>query len=111
MDKKSQDKPTEGSPPTSASDVLRPLSQHAAFPNSGSVATKAREQRHSPGPSAHSSNTTGTGPRANSPSVSHPVSHDTATTSVQKRSESVQQMHEVDADGVRTWRRLIVEYR
>lgn len=33
-----------------------------------------------------------------------------ASGSVQRRSESVQQMHEVDTDGVRTWRRLIVEY-
>ena len=30
--------------------------------------------------------------------------------SVQKRSEMVQQMREVDAEGVRTWRRVVIEY-
>ena len=29
---------------------------------------------------------------------------------VQRRNESAQQMHEADTSGVRTWRRLIVEY-
>lgn len=87
-------------PPASATEVLEPLSRDGSIPNSGTVAAKAREQVHS----AKSS-----GP-SKADSKSRLEGGIEGNGSVQKRSESVQQMREVDADGVRTWKRLIVEY-
>ncbi|KAJ5682479.1 hypothetical protein N7462_005644 [Penicillium macrosclerotiorum] len=87
-------------PPASACDVLKPLSANGTFPSSGAVAARAREQMQA---AASSPSSTG------SPRSSDAGSE--ATGPVQKRSQSVQQMREVDANGVRTWRRLVVEYR
>ncbi|KAJ5161618.1 hypothetical protein N7492_007010 [Penicillium capsulatum] len=97
-------KSTNESPPgATACDVLKPLSSNGTFPSSGAVAARAREQMASV---ANSSNSTSQTTQAGSPS---PASSN-ATAAVQKRSETVQQLREEDADGVRTWQRLIVEY-
>lgn len=93
----------ETPPPATACDVLNPLSSNGAFPSSGAVAARAREQMAAAGNSSNSSSPT---TQVSSPSQ---AGSDTAQ-AVQKRSETVQELREEDADGVRTWRRLIVEY-
>lgn len=91
-------------PSVSACDVLKPLSQNGNFPSSGAVAARAREQMENSGNNSPSTAATvATQPRSGSEG-------DAATGSVQRRNESVQQMREVDVNGVRTWRRLVVEY-
>lgn len=87
-------------PPASATEALEPLSRGGSVPNSGAVAAKAREQMHS----AKSLETSKSDPKARLEDGTE------GNGSVQKRSESVQQMREVDGDGVRVWKRLIVEY-
>lgn len=87
-------------PPASATEVLEPLSRDGSVPTSGAVAARAREQRHSAGPLRASNSD----PKTRSGGVIE------GNCSVQKCSESVQQMREVDGEGVRTWKRLIVEY-
>lgn len=87
-------------PPACATEALEPLSRDGSVPSSGTVAAKAREQIHS----AEASRTSNPDPNSRSRGVIE------GNGSVQKRSESVQQMREVDADGVRMWKRLIVEY-
>ncbi|KAJ5082459.1 hypothetical protein N7532_011502 [Penicillium argentinense] len=101
---KSKSADNSTSPPaTSACDVLKPLSQNGNFPSSGAVAARAREQMQNGGKSSPSgSPAAATQPRSETAGDS--------TGPVQKRSESVQQMREVDVNGVRTWRRLVVEY-
>ncbi|KAJ5247540.1 hypothetical protein N7468_002523 [Penicillium chermesinum] len=97
--------PTVIPAPVSACDVLTPLSQDTGLPTSGAVAARVRQQMRenasSPSP-------------ASSPSSSH---SDSATRSggelspVQKRSETLLPMGKREGDAVRTWRRMIVEYR
>lgn len=86
--------------------MLKPLSRNGTFPSSGAVAARAREQIQNPGKVSGSAGLSGT---ARAGAVSG--SNGEASGSVQKRSESVLQMHEVEGDGVRTWRRVVVEYR
>ena len=64
----------------------------------------AREQMQKAGPGSGSPG----GSEAEIPTRSEAGNE--ASGSVQSRSESVQQIHEVDTSGVQTWRRLIVEY-
>lgn len=91
-------------PSSSACDVLKPLSKNGGFPSSGAVAAKARELQQgnagspSPGSSPASSN---------SDTASRSASSDSP---VQKRSETVLPMGKREGEGVRTWRRMIVEY-
>ncbi|OQE14478.1 hypothetical protein PENSTE_c035G04835 [Penicillium steckii] len=107
MEKASSKSSSTTSPPSAtACDVLKPLSQNGNFPNSGAVANKAREQMAKNGNSSPASSAAQ--PRSGSETQSTPSASGTA--SVQRRSESVQQMRQVDGDGVRTWRRLVVEY-
>lgn len=103
MEKGNTSPPTSIAPlPASACEVLKPLSQSGAFPSSGAVAARAREQMQT-GKASPSS-------PAPSPVLAGAEDSSPAGGSVQKRSESVQQMHKVDADGVRTWRRVVTEY-
>ncbi|KAJ5975724.1 hypothetical protein N7481_009431 [Penicillium waksmanii] len=94
-------------PPASACDVLKPLSQNSNYPSSGAVAARAREQMENSGKPSPvvSAATVATQPRFGSEGDAA-----TGSGSVQRRNESVQQMREVDDNGVRTWRRLVVEY-
>lgn len=95
-------------PPASACDVLKPLSQSGAFPSSGAVAARARElmqmqvqlQTGKASPSSP-------GLRAMEVMGSREGG---IGGSVQKRSESVQEMREVDGDELRIWRRVMIEY-
>ncbi|KAJ5167024.1 uncharacterized protein N7482_005805 [Penicillium canariense] len=103
MEKGKASPPSTVPPPASACDVLRPLSQSGAFPSSGAVAARAREQMQAGKASPSSPETSATQTRSTEASSE-------AGGPVQRHSELVQQMCEVDADGVRTWRRLIVEY-
>ncbi|KAJ6120729.1 hypothetical protein N7523_005009 [Penicillium sp. IBT 18751x] len=87
----------------SACDILIPLSRNGTFPSSGAVAALAREQMQnadacSPGTS-----------KAEIPTQGEQSEQSEASGSVQRR-ESAQQIQEADTSGVRTWRRLIVEY-
>ncbi|KAJ5578292.1 uncharacterized protein N7459_007256 [Penicillium hispanicum] len=91
-------------PGASACDVLQPLSSNGNFPSSGAVAARAREQMQNP---ASSPAAMGSPVATQTPSGSAGEANEPAV----KRTESVQQMREVDDEGVRTWRRLIVEYR
>lgn len=102
-------KPSSNSTPPSPSacDVLKPLSGDSGLPSSGEIAAKVREQGDQPGKEV---GTTGSPKVTEANSISHSGSRTEVPSSVQKRSESVQQMHEIDADGVRTWKRVIVEY-
>lgn len=84
----------------SACDILKPLSRNGTLPSSGAVAAMAREQMQ---------NASGS-PGTSRVEIPTGATENEAGGSVQRRSESMQQMHEVDTDGVRTWRRLIVEY-
>lgn len=97
---------SQSPPPATACDVLEPLSSNGAFPTSGAVAARAHQQMASAG---NTSNSNANSPPAQTSSPSQAGSD--ATKTVQKRSETIQQLHEEDADGVRTWRRLIVEYK
>lgn len=89
---------TDSRPP-SACDILQPLSHTSLLPSSGDLAAQAREQQSVKSASAPSS-----------PASSKASSPD-AGEEVQKRSESTQQMCEEDAEGLRTWKRVVVEYR
>lgn len=122
---------TSPPPPSSACDVLKPLSQSGAFPSSGAVAARARElmqmqmqmQTGKASPSspgmigggsammeAEVAEETEEGGSRRSSGSSSSGGEDGG--SVQKRGELVQQMREVDGDGneVRTWRRVVTEY-
>jgi hypothetical protein len=84
--------------PASACDILRPLSQSGPFPSSGALAAQAREQQSA---SSNFGMDAMTSPRTASPEMMGPA---------QKCNESIQQMREEDAEGVRTWKRVVVEY-
>ncbi|KAJ5301359.1 hypothetical protein N7508_006222 [Penicillium antarcticum] len=84
--------------PASACDILRPLSQSGPFPSSGALAAQAREQQNV--------NSSLEIDDITSPSATSPETMGRA----QKCNESVQQMREEDAEGVRTWKRVVVEY-
>jgi hypothetical protein len=73
--------------PLSACDILQPLSRTSLLPSSGVLAAQVREQQ-----------------RASSNAA-------LLDAEVQKCNESVQQMCDEDAEGVRTWKRVVVEYR
>ncbi|KAJ5450689.1 uncharacterized protein N7458_007138 [Penicillium daleae] len=98
-------------PPASACDVLKPLSQSGVFPSSGAVAARARElmqmqmqMQMQTGKASPSS------PGLRAMELMGSRASSGIGGSVQKRSESVQEMREVDGDGVRTWRRVVTEY-
>lgn len=95
-------------PPASACEVLQPLSQSGAFPSSGAVAARAREQMQTGKASPSFPGTSPSPSSSPSPALKEFEKGDNG--SVQKRNELVQQMREVDAEGVRTWRRVVVEY-
>ncbi|KAJ5188288.1 hypothetical protein N7491_004612 [Penicillium cf. griseofulvum] len=76
----------------SACDILQPLSHTSLLPSSGALAAQVREQQRERS--------------AIDASASSPE-----TGEVQKRNESIQQMYDEDAEGGRTWKRVVVEYR
>jgi hypothetical protein len=84
--------------PASACDILRPLSQSGPFLSSGALAAQAREQK------SVSSNF-----GMDDIASSGPASPETMGMA-RKCNESVQQMREEDSEGVRTWKRVVVEY-
>ncbi|KAJ5950471.1 uncharacterized protein N7479_008884 [Penicillium vulpinum] len=84
--------------PRSACDILQPLSHTSLLPSSGALAAQAREQQSERSAMDVNSPT--------SSKASSPVSGD----EVQKRNESTQQMRDDDAEGGRTWKRVVVEY-
>ncbi|KAJ5793761.1 hypothetical protein N7457_000360 [Penicillium paradoxum] len=88
---------TFSSLPLSACDILRPLSHTIPLPSSGALAAMAREEQ-----------------ARRLPSGSNPASTDAlpvADESVHKHNESIEQMRHEDIEGVRTWKRVVVEYR
>lgn len=80
--------------PLSASDILRPLSQTSPLPSSGVLAAMARNEQRQRLDSSPTS-------------ASSPVE----ANSVQKSHQSIEQMHDEDVEGMRTWKRVVVEYR
>ncbi|KAJ5135483.1 uncharacterized protein N7515_004761 [Penicillium bovifimosum] len=84
-----------GSRPLTACDILRPLSQTSCLPSSGVLAAKAREEQS----------------RRLASGESVPASCVGESDSVQKCNAITGQMHEEGVDGVRTWKRVVVEYR
>lgn len=90
---------SSASRPPSACDILQPLSHTCLLPSSGALAAQAREQQ-----SEKLALTPG------SPTSSKASSSD-AGEEVQKRNETIQQMCDEDDEGVRTWKRVVVEYR
>ncbi|KAJ6109318.1 hypothetical protein N7486_001552 [Penicillium sp. IBT 16267x] len=91
-------------PPASAMDVLKPLSLGGTFPSSGAVAARAREQMQMQQRQNASSPASGT------PKLEAQQTSDGGRNGLQKRNETVQTVYEKDADGGRTFRRLVVEY-
>ncbi|KAJ5126983.1 hypothetical protein N7448_007762 [Penicillium atrosanguineum] len=85
----------------SACEILTPLSRNGTFPSSGAVAAIARQQMQNAGASS---------PGTSKAEIPDQCEQTEASGSVQRSNESVQQVHEVDTSGARTWRRLIVEY-
>lgn len=83
----------------SACDILQPLSHTSLLPSSGALAAQARELQSERLASA-----------ASSPTSSKASSSDTGE-EVQKRNETIQQICDEDDEGVRTWKRVVVEYR
>lgn len=111
MEKASSKSSSTLPPSATACDVLKPLSQNGNFPSSGAVAKKVREQMQMQMQKNGNSLSASSAPNATQPrSGSETHSTPSATASVQRRSESVQQMRELDGEGIRTWRRLVVEY-
>ncbi|CAL5871710.1 uncharacterized protein PFLUO_LOCUS5963 [Penicillium psychrofluorescens] len=118
MDKPRRFKTTP--PPTSALNVLRPLSENSSFPSSGAIAAKVHEQKQKQvagSKSTEGSTSTASDPRQKKSDAPAPKTRadigflmPTTTTSVQKRTETVAQMYDIDEKGGRTWQRLIVEY-
>ncbi|KAG0154837.1 hypothetical protein PDIDSM_408 [Penicillium digitatum] len=96
MEKRTIISPASHSP--SACEILQPLSHSCLLPSSGALAAQAREQQ-SKRLASTASNPTSL--EASSPDASE----------VQKCNESIQQMSDEHADGVRTWKRVVVEYR
>lgn len=90
-------------PPPSACDLLEPRSKDSG-PNSGEIAAEVRAQSGNAADPTEPSKTTAASSKDDDGGGIETHS------SVQKRRESVQQMHDDDAEGVRTWRRVIVEY-
>ncbi|KAJ5158227.1 uncharacterized protein N7500_007878 [Penicillium coprophilum] len=82
----------------SACDILQPLSHTSLLPSSGTLAAQVREQQNERAAID-----------ASSPTSSKASSLEAAE-EVQKRNESVQQMCDEDAEGGRTWKRVVVEY-
>ncbi|KAJ5382423.1 hypothetical protein N7517_000334 [Penicillium concentricum] len=78
----------------SACDILQPLSHTSLLPSSGTLAAQAREQQS----------------ERSVIEASSPPSSPGAGEEVQKRNESIQQMSDEDAEGGRTWKRVVVEY-
>ncbi|KAJ5588428.1 hypothetical protein N7537_011106 [Penicillium hordei] len=89
---------SSASRPPSACDILQPLSHTSFLPSSGALAAQAREQQSERLALAESSPT------------SSKASSSGAAEEVQKRNETIQQMCEEDDEGVRTWKRVVVEY-
>ncbi|KAF7717455.1 Uncharacterized protein PECH_000497 [Penicillium ucsense] len=94
-------------PLPSACDILKPLSQDGVFPSSGAVAAQALKLKatEKASPSSPQPETETSPPARMEPDLSHEIG-----SSLQERSEVVQQMCEEDQNGVRTWRRLVMEY-
>ncbi|KAJ5553994.1 hypothetical protein N7513_003953 [Penicillium frequentans] len=90
---------SDSPPPASALDVLKPLSLGGNFPSSGAVAARAREQMQMQRNASH--------PASGTPKEAQQASDGGGNL---KRSETVQTIYEKDADGGRTFRRLVVEY-
>ena len=90
---------SSASRPPSACDILQPLSHTSLLPSSGALAAQAREQQ-----SERLAST------ASRPTSSESFSSE-AGEEVQKRNETTQQMCDEDDEGVRTWKRVVVEYR
>ncbi|KAF7517876.1 hypothetical protein PCG10_000775 [Penicillium crustosum] len=84
--------------PPSACDILQPLSHTCLLPSSGALAAQAREQQ------------SGRLAATASCPTSLEASSD-AGEEVQKRNETIQQMCDEDDEGVRSWKRVVVEYR
>ncbi|OQE41230.1 hypothetical protein PENCOP_c005G03809 [Penicillium coprophilum] len=82
----------------SACDILQPLSHTSLLPSSGTLAAQVREQQNER-----------SAIDASSPTSSKASSLDAAE-EVQKRNESIQQMCDEDAEGGRTWKRVVIEY-
>ncbi|KAJ5940901.1 hypothetical protein N7516_001069 [Penicillium verrucosum] len=89
---------SSASRPPSACDILQPLSHTSLLPSSGALAAQAREQQREISSTASSPPS----PMASSFEVGEEV---------QKRNETIQQMCDEDDEGVRTWKRVVVEYR
>lgn len=85
----------------SACDILTPLSRNGTFPSSGAVAAMAREQMQNAGACS---------PGTSNAEIPTQCEPNEASGPVQRCDESAQQIHQADTSGVRTWRRLIVEY-
>jgi hypothetical protein len=83
----------QGSHPASACDILRPLSQTSACPTSGALAAMALDKSEFP-----------------ADGVGSPALRENEK-SVQRYDTDVQQMCDEDSEGMRTWKRLVVEYR
>ena len=84
--------------PASACDILRPLSQTSSCPTSGALAAMAlghqnEHLRQSSGPIMSSNPALETGQ------------------SVSKSDKLVQQMSDEDSEGMRTWKRVVVQYK
>lgn len=87
-----------GSHPASACDILRPLSQTSSCPSSGALAAMALQNQN---------------PVSKSP-LDGALSSDLVPAkggSLQQINGTVQHMCDQDLEGVRTWKRVIVNYR
>jgi len=89
---------SQDSRPFSACDILRPLSQTNSFPTSGTLAAIALGKQSERSASISDGSVAET-------------SMPEAGAMVQKCDKLVQQMREEDSEGVRTWKRVVVEYR
>lgn len=87
-----------GSHPASARDILRPLSQTSSCPSSGALAAMALQNKN-PVSKSLSDNA---------------ISSDLVPEkggSLQEKNGIIQHMCDQDSEGVRTWKRVIVNYR
>lgn len=84
--------------PASACDILRPLSQTSSCPTSGALAAMAL------GSQSESLKST-------SNSTVPPLLTLEDGGSVHRSDKSVEQMSDEDSEGVRTWKRVVIEYR
>ncbi|KAJ5490864.1 hypothetical protein N7539_002431 [Penicillium diatomitis] len=97
----------EALPLPSACDMLKPLSHGGVLPSSGAVAAQVLKLKatEKASPSSPQPETETSPPARMEPDLSHEIG-----SSLQERSEVLQQMCEEDQNGVRTWRRLVMEY-